>query len=459
MIKKLLVLALCLSTPLFLANCTSNEAVEEGDEAAVEESAATEDGEDATSEETADAGEDSTEESTEELTEESTEESTEETAEAGETTEAPAADAATTAEQSPDTLTPTETTTSTEPVPTDSTAATPPVETPADTTTLDSTMGTTDSQANVFSGSAGIDTGGTTETTETMDAPKPYFPYLKAESVPFKRAGVLLNTVYLARPGDTWKKVSEKTMGEGKQKDLKKQNPSLAHRELRVGDKVYYNSPTRPDDTSRIITYFEDKNIPPQTYTVKPGESIRTIAQQLLGDKDSWKELYATNAVESKGIINEPTELRYWTESADAGLQQVAASPAPMNEIPPPPPMNEIPPPPPMEPAPTVGATEPMAPAPGEMVPPPPPMEMAPPPPPPEPPVAVEPPPPPPPMEPPVEEASMEEEAPAEDDMMLMGGGAAVLLALVVLLIMRRRKSQQEASQEQVFADTNVGGV
>lgn len=450
MIKKLLVLALCLSTPLFLANCTSNEAKEEGDEAAVEESAATEDGEDATSEETAEAGEESTEEPTEE---EATGESTEETADAGETTEAPAGDAAATAEQSPDSLMPTETTT--EPAPADATAATPPAETPAETTTLDSTMGTTDSQSNVFSGSAGIDTGGTTETTEM---PKPSFPYLKAESVPFKRAGVLLNTVYLARQGDTWKKVSEKTIGEGKQKDLKKQNPSLAHRELRVGDKVYYNSPARAEDSSRILTYFEDKNIPPQTYTVKPGESIRTIAQQLLGDKDSWKELYATNAVESKGIINEPTELRYWTESADAGFPQVAASPAPVNEIPPPPPMNEIPPPPPMEPTPTIGATEPMAPPPGEMVPPPPPMEMAPPPPP-EPPVAVEPPPPPPPMESSAEEATMEEEAPAEDDMMLMGGGAAVLLALVVLLIMRRRKSQQEASQEQVFADTNVGGV
>jgi hypothetical protein len=168
-------------------------------------------------------------------------------------------------------------------------------------------------------------------------APMPVASLKKIKETPYKQGGILLNTVYVARKGDTWSAVSEKVFGADKVADLKKGNPYLASREVKVGDKIYYNSPARSTDAEKMLTYYEDKGVPAQTYTAKGGDNIRELGKSLLGEKNSWKELWATNlAVESKGELPEGTELRYWPEGADAGAA------APVAETPPPQPTQPV---------------------------------------------------------------------------------------------------------------------
>lgn len=221
--------------------------------------------------------------------------------------------------------------------------------------------------------------GGGTASSEIAEAPRPVAPLRKIETAPFKRGGVLANTVYLARDGDDLDKVSQKT-GASK-KDLRKVN-SFLRRGVRVGDKIYYNSKSRPEDADRMLTYYEDLNLPPQIYTAKADENIRDIAQNLLGNRESWKELWSTNLdVESKGALPEGTQLRYWPLASDGGASQQMAQ----NDLPPPPmpdpampeaPMPELPPaggavgsveppppPPPVEPPPAPAPVEPSKPA------------------------------------------------------------------------------------------------
>ncbi len=224
-------------------------------------------------------------------------------------------------------------------------------------------------------------------------AEKTWIPVKKMATVPFDRNGHLLNTIYIARAGDTAASIQEKIYGSAQDKDILDMNPNL-RRGIDVGDKVYYNSSIRPEDRGQLITYYEDVGIPSQTYTSQPGENIRDIAANLLGERNSWKELWATNLdVQSKMELPEGTVLRYWP--SDGGAPPVAANEPPpppeeepMNDIPPPPPppdvaMNDIPPPPPPPPPPdeldggaAMGSVEPPPP-------PPPPKTLAPPPPPP----------------------------------------------------------------------------
>jgi hypothetical protein len=158
------------------------------------------------------------------------------------------------------------------------------------------------------------------------EAPK-NIPVKKIADAPFKKNGMLLNTVYLARSGDDLGSISQKIYGSDNKAALIQANPNLSHH-VKVGDKVYYNSPKRPQDAEKMLTYYEDNGMAPASYTAKAGDNIRTVSKQLLGNSNSWKEVWATNmGVESKDALPEGTELKYWSEDA------VAAAPAPAPEV------------------------------------------------------------------------------------------------------------------------------
>ncbi|HPI39169.1 MAG TPA: hypothetical protein PLJ21_00090 [Pseudobdellovibrionaceae bacterium] len=283
-------------------------------------------------------------------------------------------------------------------------------------------------------------------------APKPVASLKKVESSAWKSGKFLLNTVYVARPKDTWKKVSEKVFKSQKVSELKKSNPWLSGRELKVGDKVYYNSPNRPTDDSKVITYFEDNNIPSSTYVAQKGDNIRTVSSTLLGFDNAWKEVWATNNVESKGILDEGTELRYWKDDVSAAppVEQTLAqtAPPPASEVPA---ANTMPEAPLSEPAATTMETPPSDLAGMQEPPPAPPMEEPP---------AMQP--------PPVEEAAAPAPVAAEtegseggmagllgDDTMTYGAlGAIALMALVGIIIRNKRKQKD---LEEGFQDTQVG--
>lgn len=298
------------------------------------------------------------------------------------------------------------------------------------------------------------------------DTPKPPPASLKKiKDAPFKQGGVLLNAVYLARPGDTLKSISTKIYGSpDKSKELAKTNPYVKKPKPRVGDKVYYNSPQRPTDDSKMLTFYEDRGMEPEIYVAKSGDNLREVSKQLLGNKDSWKEVWATNpAVESKTDLAEGTQLRYWASGDVSAPPQAAKDNAPpggengappTDDLaannpppgPPPPAANEIaantpPPPPPPPPAgqmPPPNAA-PSAAAAGVIEPPPPP-------------------PPPPPMPPPQQKIAKNPAANAEDpmDTIYLGGGAALVLGAVALYVMIRKKRSKRQLDFNTSTQTQI---
>lgn len=295
-----------------------------------------------------------------------------------------------------------------------------------------------------------------------MEKPKPAMvPLRKVAEKPWKVGKNVFNTVYFAKPGDTLDSISQMIYGADKTKVLKSGNPSYASRDPKPGDKVYYPSPNRPDDMERMLTSYEDTGIPPQIYVAKQGDNIRAVSKNLFGYDGAWKEVWSSNPVESKGELEEGTELRYWASAlpaapsaaattADAsstgtgGFEVPAPPPMPemappeasmaMNDMPPPPPMPEsVPPPPP--PMPEMAQND---------IPPPPPMEQ------------MAPPPPPPPKMKKTPAAEAEMTGMDEDQMMALGVVAVAAAGIAALLVVRKRRKQKELEQ-QIGDSTHVG--
>lgn len=264
----------------------------------------------------------------------------------------------------------------------------------------------------------------------------------KIKAAPEQFGKKWLNAVYVARDGDDPKTMSQKIYGsEDYAKQLCRWNSYNCGRGIKVGDKIYYNSPNRPDDDQNMKTFYEDAGVPAESYVAKDGDNIRAVGKQLLGHDRSWIELWVTNPdVESKNVLPEGTQLKYWpaTETA-APTQTMAQTEAPpVDEMqvaegseevaggaPPPPPMEEMAPPPADLPPQDMAAQ-------GSIAPPPPPQEMA-------------PPPPPPPLMP---EKSHATPAAAEMDdpnqTMALGGAAILMLGAVVLIISIRKKRRNK---------------
>lgn len=276
------------------------------------------------------------------------------------------------------------------------------------------------------------ETQGLTDTP--VDEPKPVIPLQKMASAPYMMSGKPINAIYIARAGDTTKSVSQKIYGEDRSKELKKINPTLARRAMKVGDKVYYNSPQRPTDSTQMLTYYEDMGLAPEVYLSQPGDNIRTVAKNLLGHENSWKEIWATNPdVESKGELAEGTRLRYWSSAPAAPVMAA-------NDTPPPAAAGTTGTPPPAEEPPPMPEEVSAAPPPAE-VPPPEPVAAVPPPPP----VAAVPPPPPK-VNKPVSADPMAALSEDPDQMMALGAGAILLLAAIFMFIIIKKKRARRNS-------------
>jgi len=284
---------------------------------------------------------------------------------------------------------------------------------------------------------AAADTGAALSADESQGfteevAPKPVIPLQKMMATPYTKNGVLLNTLYVARPGDTVESVSQKIYGQDKSAELKASNSTLARRAMKVGDKVYYNSPQRATDSTQILTYYEDVGLAPEVYLSKPDDNIRTVAKNLLGDENSWKELWSTNIdVESKAELPEGTRLRYWSAETSVAAPIAAVTPgeAPQQEAPPQmPDVAQAP----VEPPPVQDINQADVPPPvvAEVNEPPPPTE----------------PPPPVPAAPTAAADGMAALGEDPDQMMVLGAGAILLLAGIALFIIIRKKRAKRNS-------------
>lgn len=323
----------------------------------------------------------------------------------------------------------------------EATTETPATEDPfgASTATTDELAGLGEPAMTDSSAFGGTDSFATTDTfaeTGEVEAPN-YKPLNKMLTVPYTKEGILVNAIYIARPGDTIAGISQKIYGSDRASELRAVNSHLASRDLVVGDKVYYNSPQRPTDDSKILVYYEDVGLNPEVYVAQSGDNIRAVGKQLLGDSKSWKELYATNMdVESKDILDEGTRLRYWAGDFAPPAPPVQAS-MPMEPEPQPQfeaPVQEVP---PMPDQPELAQND------MEMPPPEPIEEM-----PPEEPVAAatteqfQPPPPPPPANIPAPQAEANVAA-GEDTTALIAGALLLLAAVAMVIIIRKRKAKK----------------
>ena len=181
----------------------------------------------------------------------------------------------------------------------------------------------------------GSDKSKQTSSRQNISAPKKWISYKKIKAQPYNQAGFLINAVYIARKGDDIQSVSNKIFGVDQVDQLHAINLFLKKRGVKVGDKIYYQSPNRPQDSSQLLFYFEDKGIPPQYHQAQAGENIRQIASQLLGDSNSWKEIWATNPdLQSKGVLNQPVTFKYWPEGADVNNQPPPPEPEPEPSVP-----------------------------------------------------------------------------------------------------------------------------
>lgn len=200
----------------------------------------------------------------------------------------------------------------------------------------ESTPEPTFSEPDTFASSE-IDTGVGSETST-------YIPLKKMIAVPYMHAGKSVNALYMAREGDTLQSISQKIFGGDRVSELCAINAYNCSRDLKVGDKYYYNSPQRPNDSETVRTFYEDAGVPAQTYITQEGDNIRNLGETLLGNRRSWMELWATNQdIESKGELVAGTVLRYWPSSPVAvptlaqneePLPPVATEPEPMPEPP-----------------------------------------------------------------------------------------------------------------------------
>ncbi|MCE3010530.1 MAG: hypothetical protein LW875_07955 [Proteobacteria bacterium] len=274
-----------------------------------------------------------------------------------------------------------------------------------------------------------------TPVAATTEAKPASAPLRKIDTTP--RAGVngeMLNAVYIARPGDNYRKIASLIYGDRtKWKTLRDNNPSISS--VKPGNKIYYNSPVRPQDDTKVLTYYEDQGMVPEIYMAQEGDELKKVAKNLLGYDRAWQEIWSTNPVESKGTLTAGTELRYWKAAPAAPPAmptEVAGNAAPNMDLAQAPPAMDLPPPPPQP--------MDMAQAPPAMdLPPPPPAE------------ALNPPPP-----PPVAKKIPKESPAADEDMMTaLGAGAVIAGGLALILILRKRRQKKE--MENAFNDTQVG--
>jgi hypothetical protein len=336
----------------------------------------------------------------------------------------------------------------------DTTKATPPptdVTPPpaADTPIADANVATPGSgDQNAIAGSTDTSAPTTTETAAT-EAPKHTpMPLQKVKEVPFHEGDQLLNAVYLSRPADTYQKISSMIYGnEDQVKNLKAANPGVKN--IKPGQKIYYNSPKRAMDESKMMNYYEEAGLPAETYIAKKGDDLKKVSKELLGYPAAWKEVWATNNIESKGKLDEGTEIKFWRGAATVAAASPGADGAAMNMPPPPAPemaKNEMPPPP----APEMAKNEMPPPQPQQMA-----QQELPPPPPPQPQAELPPPPPPPPAPvPEMAKKTVKATNPNADDgmmdqdtMMEVGAAAIILVAFAGLMIMRKKRAQRAAAE------------
>jgi hypothetical protein len=118
-------------------------------------------------------------------------------------------------------------------------------------------------------------------------------PKIPAKAI--TKNGVKLNRFYFVRRGDTPKKVSQLIYETPKKADkLVKWNGKA----WTPGKVIYYSSAEKPKD-SKMDSFYKEKGISFEEYTVSKGDWLSKIALKKLGSPKSWVEIAVVNDIKS----------------------------------------------------------------------------------------------------------------------------------------------------------------
>lgn len=142
---------------------------------------------------------------------------------------------------------------------------------------------------------------------------------------PFEAEGFWMNAFYFVRSrSENWISISEKLYGRADRADmLRKWNPG---KRLHIGQVVYYNSPSRPDDAETIKVFAEDFGAQLEEITVQKGDTLSKLGEARYGNIRSWKELAAMNPdIPNPDVIEVGQKIRLQPKDVDtkAVLQQI----------------------------------------------------------------------------------------------------------------------------------------
>ena len=143
----------------------------------------------------------------------------------------------------------------------------------------------------------------------------------KIPSKAVKRKGKSLNRFYFARKGDTPKSVSELIYSDKKHSKLL---TSWNGKNWQPGKILYYSSPMDPAD-KKMRSFYQERKVVPEEYTVSAGDWLTRIASKKLGSSRSWKEIAVVNG------LKQPNDLEVGQLLAIYPLD-LLASPAPQQE-------------------------------------------------------------------------------------------------------------------------------
>ncbi|MEZ4751075.1 MAG: LysM domain-containing protein [Bdellovibrionota bacterium] len=124
-------------------------------------------------------------------------------------------------------------------------------------------------------------------------------PEISGEAI--QEGGRVLNRYYFVRNGDTPEAVSEMIYGsQDRVADLLASAGGAPSWE--PGTAVFYTSTEQPTD-SKMRSFYYERTVKPETYTIKRGDSLAQIAKEAYGDSRSWKEIAVVNQ------MGDPTDL------------------------------------------------------------------------------------------------------------------------------------------------------
>jgi hypothetical protein len=187
--------------------------------------------------------------------------------------------------------------------------------------------------------------------TETLNldkkVTKPRFARagFKVPKIPAKaitRKGTKLNRFYFVRQGDTSKHVSELIYGTPNQasKLVKWNGKSWV-----PGKVIYYSSAEKPKDP-KMDSFYKEKGIAFEEYTVSSGDWLSKIALKKLGSPKSWVEIAVINGIKSPKTLEVGQKIAIYPKDLTAKpvetmiaknepVEQPVKQPAPVEPPPP----------------------------------------------------------------------------------------------------------------------------